>query len=476
MNDGEAEAAALRELPWNGWKRPSSSSGGNADALRPAPMITTPSRGRLERAGEPQPAAVGHRAQAVGRQVPDDLPDLAFVGLVPELGSTARRRRCVWSSRTSALLRSSSAVSLQRAADVEARDREPLRPRVGEERSDRRVQPLRLAQHDVHQLLLLGAERQLLPQDLDRAGHRRERIADLVGDAGRHLADRRQPLLHARVALELLDVGDVLEREQIAGAAARRLAGASRSSPSSISPRPSPRRYLNSSRRRARCGRAVLDGVRSSCGRQLQHLARPAGRPPTANGSAGDRLGAAVERQDRAAARSVVARPLGRLSMTCWLNACRSAISVDACSSRAPADRRLVGQRAAQQRHGEEPEQVERDRVLRHRPAAAARPARPRATDASRIPAAVRYCADDEADVEHRAQRRHQQAAAAELDDAGRDDRQHVQRREVAGDAAGEVDERRDDQRVDRQLHVDQPAVALDEPQRRRVDDRQRRR
>jgi len=35
---------------------------------------------------------------------------------------------------------------------------------------------------------------------------------------------------------------------------------------------------------------------------------------------------------------SVVARPLGRLSMTCWLNACRPAISVEACSSRTPAD------------------------------------------------------------------------------------------------------------------------------------------
>ena len=49
------------------------------------------------------------------------------------------------------------------------------------------------------------AERQLLPQDLDRARHRRQRVADLVGDAGRHLADRRQPLLQPRVALELLD-------------------------------------------------------------------------------------------------------------------------------------------------------------------------------------------------------------------------------------------------------------------------------
>ena len=100
---------------------------------------------------------------------------------------------------------------------------EALRPRVGEKRADRRVQALRLAQHDVHQLLLLAAERQLLAQDLDRARHRRQRVADLVRDAGGHLADRREPLLNRRVALELLDRGDVLEGEQQPGASARRL-------------------------------------------------------------------------------------------------------------------------------------------------------------------------------------------------------------------------------------------------------------
>jgi hypothetical protein len=59
-----------------------------------------------------QPPPVGHGAEAVGRQVPDDLLDLALVGVVPELGWPAGRRliRC-WSCR-SALLRRSSAVSL----------------------------------------------------------------------------------------------------------------------------------------------------------------------------------------------------------------------------------------------------------------------------------------------------------------------------------------------------------------------------
>ena len=36
---------------------------------------------------------------------------------------------------------------------------------------------------------------------------------------------------------------------------------------------------------------------------------------------------------------SAVARPLSRLSMTYWLNACRSAISSVACSSRTSARR-----------------------------------------------------------------------------------------------------------------------------------------
>ena len=167
---------------------------------------------------------------------------------------------------------------VQHAPDVEPRDREPLRPRVGEKRSDRVVQPLRLAQHDVHQLLLLVAERQLLPQHLDRARHRRQRIADLVRDAGGHLADRGEPLLQPRVALELLDVGDVLEREQQARRAARRLAGC-------VAVRPDldlrGRRQCDSglSTRRPRRVRALLVSSTARCGGSCSTSA--IGRPTT---------------------------------------------------------------------------------------------------------------------------------------------------------------------------------------------------
>jgi len=111
--------------------------------------------------------------------------------ILPDLGAVTQQRRRV----------------LHDAADVKAGQRETLGARVSQERLDGRIQPLRFAEHDIHQLFLLGGERQFLPEDLNRAGHRRERIPDFVRDTGRHLADRGQPLPHARVVFELLDVG-----------------------------------------------------------------------------------------------------------------------------------------------------------------------------------------------------------------------------------------------------------------------------
>ena len=159
--------------------------------------------------------------------------------------------------------------------------------------------------------------------------------------------------------------------------------------------------------------------------------------------------------------RSVVARPLGRLSMTCWLSACRSAISVDACSSLRAGRSHALGQRAAQQRDGEEAEHVQRRRCTARRRAAAARRARlePGVEQQTGGREVLRRAPGRRRAT--RAQRRDQQPAAPELHGAGRDDRQHVQRREEAGDAAGEVDERRDDQRVAGELQVDQPAVPV---------------
>src|SRR5688572_12657581 len=104
-------------------------------------------------------------------------------------------------------------------AEIELGHCELLWTRIGEEGSNRLVQAVRLAEHDVHELRLVFAERQLLTEHLDRTGHRRQWIADFVGDARSHLAYGHEPLLQAGVALETPDIGHVLEREQIPGPA-----------------------------------------------------------------------------------------------------------------------------------------------------------------------------------------------------------------------------------------------------------------
>ena len=58
------------------------------------------------------------------------------------------------------------------------------------------------------------------------------------------------------------------------------------------------------------------------------------------------------------------------------------------------------------------------------------------------------------------------QPAAAELHRARRDDRQHVEDREQALDAAGDEHRRGDDDGVDGEVHVGQPRQPLHEPQR----------
>ena len=58
---------------------------------------------------------------------------------------------------------------------------------------------------------------------------------------------------------------------------------------------------------------------------------------------------------------SVVASPLVRLSMTCWLNACRSASWFDACGQLLVGAPQPLGEVAAQRRDRQEPEDVQAD-------------------------------------------------------------------------------------------------------------------
>ena len=160
-----------------------------------------------------QPAALRHRAQSVGRQIPDDLPNLVFVGFTPDRFGGHINGNGVILVNFGAVAQQERGV-LHDLPDVQPRQLEPLRARVGEKRLDRVVEPLRFAEHDVHELRLLVAERQFLPEHLDRARHRGQRIADLVRNAGSHFADGCHPLLQTPVALEPPHVGDILEGEE----------------------------------------------------------------------------------------------------------------------------------------------------------------------------------------------------------------------------------------------------------------------
>ncbi len=132
--------------------------------------------------------------------------------------------------------------------------------------------------------------------------------------------------------------------------------------------------------------------------RQLQHVADvvPDGlrrRQP------GDRRGGAVERQDAPVA-SAVTRPLSRLSMTCSLNARRSAICVRGVLEPRVGRTQPFGQRARQERHGEEAEQVDRHRVLRE-PQRRQRHAAARLPRRRKVRRHVHVLRGDDGQVEH---------------------------------------------------------------------------
>ena len=161
-------------------------------------------------------------------------------------------------------------------------------------------------------------------------------------------------------------------------------------------------------------------------------------------------IGRMVERQHARPRGFVVTRPLGRLSMTFWFRAGR-ALETDASLSHALGHRPAPPRRI---RRGSVPPSQGRvawagaappPRPLSHRPGTTGGGEGPRQHDA---------------DVQHGAERGHQEPAAAELDDAGRDDWQGIERREEGGDAAGQ--EGRHDDGIASKLRVHQPPETVD--------------
>src|SRR4051812_7868020 len=169
VDDGEAEAGAAFKRTAKWLKDAVELFRCDADTLILDPdehlagrMVVLQARRHRQR----QHAAVRHRANSVGRKVPDNLANLVRVGHVPN--------RIGWNIHGDLMSIDQLRVVLEQRRgighdlpDVHAAGAETLRPRICEETADRLVQPIRFAQHDVHELPLFFGERDLLSQNLD---------------------------------------------------------------------------------------------------------------------------------------------------------------------------------------------------------------------------------------------------------------------------------------------------------------------
>ena len=226
----------------------------------------------------------------------------------------------------------------------------------------------------------------------------------------------RRCCIRAR-ALEALHLGDVLERVEIAAAAVRQRQRAPRSGRGRSPGRRAARELVVECAccaRRRRSSSTVAQRRGVSCSTSVAGCADAAGSPVRPVIIIADRL-----KVSRRFCASAVASPLSRLSITNWLKACRSAISSVTCSSRTSRCGARARPASREQRHGEEAEHVQADGVERDgRPPAGRRaPAR---TAASRASGGRQVLRHDQADEQHRVQRRHLQPAAAQLHRAGR--------------------------------------------------------
>ena len=111
MNDREPQAATLAERTVEGLKQRLGLLGGHTDPfVGHRQDADGKSVDYFVGSTEPKPAALGHRTQAVGSEIPDDLADVVLVRLdndfisrrldvdgVPltSVGAVAQQRRCV---------------------------------------------------------------------------------------------------------------------------------------------------------------------------------------------------------------------------------------------------------------------------------------------------------------------------------------------------------------------------------------------
>ncbi len=163
---------------------------------------------------DPQRTPGGHRLDGIGAQVPEDLLDLVGIAVEIQSGRAADVLDVVSVAHLRAVLEEENRLLKQRG-DLEHFRRKAARAGVLQKVGDDPVESMRFAQDDVHEVTLRGRQRQLVLEHLDRTHHRGQRIADLVGDGGGEIADRRHFPLHLQLILQPLDVGEILKDEHI---------------------------------------------------------------------------------------------------------------------------------------------------------------------------------------------------------------------------------------------------------------------
>ncbi len=87
----------------------------------------------------------------------------------------------------------------------------PLAAGISQEVGNDAIQPLRFSGHDLQQLLVVIAEFGNSREHADRTRNRGERVADLVRDGGRQPPDSGQPVLHPDLPFQTPDFRQIIE-------------------------------------------------------------------------------------------------------------------------------------------------------------------------------------------------------------------------------------------------------------------------
>ncbi len=118
--------------------------------------------------------------------------------------------------RTSGSFCSSATESFRSADEVHGAARVFPRPGEVQEVSHELVQPVAFPDDNVKQPLVALGDGQVRAQQLHRAAHGGQGVADLVRNSGGHPPDGRHPVLDPHLLLEPLDIRQVLERDDVA--------------------------------------------------------------------------------------------------------------------------------------------------------------------------------------------------------------------------------------------------------------------